>query len=152
MRPVAAARPEGGAVPLFGVDTMLFVYHFEGNDRFGEAAGTLLAAAEAGRCRLVSSVLTRMEVLVVPKRHGQEALCRRYRDFFDSFPNLAVLPVDDGVAEVAADLRAAHGLRAPDALHLATAIRAGAGVFVSEDRRLRRVREISVLPLGEVPA
>jgi len=128
---------------------MLFVYHFEGHERFGPAAGRLLAAAEAGRCRLVASVLARLEVLVVPRRHGREDLCQRYRDLFDSFPNLTVLPIGPEIAEIAADLRAAHNLRTPDALHLATALQAGAKAFVSGDRRIRGVEEIEVVDLEE---
>lgn len=139
-------------VPAYGVDSMLFVYHFEGNEEFGPAAGRLLQAAEAGRCRLVSSVLARMEVMVVPKRHREEELCRLYRDFFESFPNLSVEPVGPEVAEIAADLRAVLQIRTPDALHLATAIHAGAEAFVSEDRRLRGIEGIRVVGLAEVAA
>ena len=135
--------------PLYAVDTMLFVYHFEGNERFGPAAGRLLAAAEGGRCRLVASVLARMEVLVVPKRHHREDLCQRYRDLFDAFPNLAVLPIGPEITEIAAGLRATHNLRTPDALHLATAIQAGAKAFVSEDRRIRVVVDMEVMALEQ---
>ncbi len=137
-------------LPLYGVDTMLFVYHFEGNERFGPAAGRLLQATEEGRCRLVSSVLALMEVLVVPKRHGKEDLCQRYRDLFESFPNLSLVPVEREVVEIASDLRARYDLRTPDALHLATAIHAGAESFVSEDRRLRGVQGVRVVGLEEV--
>jgi len=135
--------------PLYGVDTMLFVYHFEANERFGEAAGALLAAAEEGRCRLVTSVLALLEVLVIPKRRGLTELCRRYREMFSSFPNLSVLPIDSAVAEVAAELRAAHAIRTPDALHLATALQARVDGFVSEDRRLGRIREPRILTLRQ---
>jgi predicted nucleic acid-binding protein len=138
--------------PLYGVDSMLFVYHFEGNEEFGPAAGRLLEAAEQGRCRLVASVLARMEVMVVPKRHGREDLCRLYRDFFESFPNLSVEPIGQKVAEIAADLRAVLQIRTPDALHLATAIHAGAEAFVSGDRRLRGIEGIRVVGLEEVAA
>jgi predicted nucleic acid-binding protein len=133
--------------PLYAVDTMLFVYHFEGNERFGPAAGRLLAAAESGQCRLVASVLARMEVLVVPKRHGREDLCQRYRDLFEAFPNLTVLPIGPEITEIAAGLRANHNLRTPDALHLATAIQAGAKAFVSEDRRIGGVEGMEVVRL-----
>jgi predicted nucleic acid-binding protein len=91
-----------------------------------------------------------MEVLVVPKRHGREDLCQRYRDLFDSFPNLAVLPIGPEITEIAADLRATHNLRTPDALHLATAILAGARAFVSEDRRIRGVEGMAVVELAAV--
>jgi hypothetical protein len=66
--------------PLYGVDTMLFVYHFEANERFGEHAGALLAAAEQGRCSLVTSVLSLLETLVIPKRHSMTELCQCYRE------------------------------------------------------------------------
>jgi len=133
--------------PLYGVDSMLFVYHFEGNDRFGPAAGRLLTAAEEGRCRLVASILAQMEVLVVPKRHSRADLCQRYRDFFASFPNLTVVPVGAEVVEIASDLRATHNLRTPDALHVATAIHAGATAFFSGDREVKQVEGIEVRSL-----
>lgn len=139
------------AVPvLYGIDSMVFVYHFEGNKEFGQAAGRLLRAAEEGRCRLVCSVLALLEVLVAPKRRGQEDLCRIYREMFEAFPHLSMLPVDTGIAETASDLRAAHTLRTPDAIHLATALQAGAAAFVSQDGRLKGIQPqgLKVLPLS----
>lgn len=133
-------------LPLYGVDSMLFVYHFEANPEFGPAAGRILNAAEAGRCRLVASVLSLMETLVVPKRHGAEELCRKYRDFFQSFPNLEIFPINTAIAETASDLRATHNkIRTPDALHMATAIAAHAEGFLTEDRRLRDLPGLPVL-------
>lgn len=137
------------SAPLFAADTMLFIYHFENHPKFGAVAGRILEAAEHGRCRLVVSTLALMEVLVVPKRHGEDELCQRYRDFFQSFPNLEVLPVDLQVAEIASDLRAVYQIRTPDALHLATGRRAGARIFLSEDRRLKSMPEIVVQRLAE---
>lgn len=136
--------------PLFGVDSMLFVYHFEEHPEFGPAAGRLLQDAEAGRCRLVSSVLARMEVMVVPKRRGHDELCRLYSDFFESFPNLSVRPMDSQVADIAAQLRAEFQIRTPDAFHVATAIHAGAEAFVTADRRLRGLQGIRIMGLDEV--
>jgi predicted nucleic acid-binding protein len=136
--------------PLYGVDTMVFVYHFEAQEEFGPAAGRLLQAAEEGKYRLVCSILTLLEILVVPKRNGQEDLCRRYREIFQSFPNLAVLGLDTEIAEIASDLRARYSVRTPDAIHIATAIRAGAAAFISGDGRLNRVKELPILRLDEV--
>ncbi|MGD2114640.1 MAG: PIN domain-containing protein [Acidobacteriota bacterium] len=114
---------------------MVLIYHFEENQAFGPAAAELLQAAEDSHCRLVVSIIGRLEVLVLPKREGRHDLCRRYREVFESFPNLAVHPVDVPVAERASDLRAAHTLRTPDAIHLATALHHGADAFVTEDVR-----------------
>ena len=114
---------------------MVLIYHFEDDATFGPAAAALLRAAEEGRCRLLISVLGRLEVLVVPKRRGQDDLCRRYRDVFESFPNLEIASIDVAVADTASDLRATHTLRTPDALHLACAIECRADAFVTEDSR-----------------
>lgn len=124
-----------GSIPVFGIDSMVLIYHFEENEAFGPAATALLRAAEDGDCRLVASILARLEVLVAPKRRERDDLCRRYRELFDSFPNLDVLPIDTAAAEIASAVRAAHDLRTPDALHLAAALHAGADAFVTEDRR-----------------
>ena len=94
-------------------------------------------------------MLTVMEVLVVPRREGQTELCRRYRELFASFPQLTVVPIDQPIAEVASDLRATYPLRTPDALHLATAIVAGAEAFVSEDRRLSQIAAMPVIGIGQ---
>ncbi len=127
---------------------MAFIYHFEANAEFGPAAGRLLRAAEEGRCRLVCSVVAMLEVLVVPKRKGETALCQRYREVFESFPNLSVLTLDTRIAEIASDLRASHTVRTPDAIHLATALHAGANAFISEDDRLKG-KGIEVLTLAQ---
>jgi predicted nucleic acid-binding protein len=129
---------------------MLFVYHFERNRKYGRRAAALFDAAEHGRVRLITSVLSLMEVLVVPRRSGDERLCAQYRDIFRLFPNLTVQAVDEEIADVAATLRATTAIRPPDAIHLATAIVSGADAFISQDRRLARVADIPVLPLGRI--
>ena len=136
------------ALPLLGVDSMVFVYHLEGNRDFGPAAGALLEAAELGRCRLAASALALLEILVVPQRMGRTDLCRRYRDLLESFPNLDFHELDLDIAEKAAELRARYDPRMPDAIHLATALAAAAESFASEDRRLRKVKELKVIPLA----
>ena len=129
------SAPARATPPTFGLDTMVLIYHFESHEELGPAATELLRAAEDGRCRLVVSILALLEVLVAPKRHRREDLCRRYREFFESFPNLEVVPIGTSVVEVASDLRAVHNLRTPDALHLGTAVHRGVDAFVTEDDR-----------------
>jgi len=136
--------------PLYGVDTHIFAAHFSADPRLGPAAARLLAATEQGSCRLVTSILTLLEVLLVSERHGDEALSRRYRALLHSLPNLTLSPIDEEVADLAAGLCAANGLRIPEAIQLATAVRAGATAFVTEDPRLRETSAIRVLSLDEV--
>lgn len=131
---------------------MLFVYHFEENPQFGAAASQVLETAESGRCRLVTSVLSLLEVLVVPKRRGLQELVQRYKDFFHAFPHLDVVDIGPEIAEIASELRASTSLRTPDALHLATALHYRVQAFLSEDTRLRAVPGLRILPLAQVHA
>jgi predicted nucleic acid-binding protein len=46
--------------------------------------------------------------------------------------------------DLAAGLRARHGLRTPDAIQIATALRHKAETFITNDERLASVKEIKV--------
>jgi len=59
--------------------------------------------------------------------------------------------LDEGIAEVAAALRARHNIRTPDAIQLATAIRAGASWFLTNDAELANLPEIYVVVLKQLP-
>lgn len=48
-------------------------------------------------------------------------------------PAVSIAPVSKAVAEYAGNLKIEYGLKAPDAIHLATAILAGADEFVTND-------------------
>lgn len=143
-------RPPRPVRPIYGADTMLFIYHFEDSELFGKAAQDLLRRTEEGKCHLVCSVLSLLEVLVVPKRLGRLDLCQRYRELFASFPHLSLLGADAEIAEIASDLRARYQIRTPDSIHVASAIAARADAFISEDARLKKIQEIPVLSLAEI--
>jgi predicted nucleic acid-binding protein len=110
----------------------------------------MLSLAEEGHCHLLASVLTLMEVLVVPQRRQLDALTAFYREFFLTFPNLTLVPMGTEIVEIASGLRARHRLRTPDALHLATALQQRVDGFVTEDARLPLLEGLPLLPLAEV--
>ncbi len=66
---------------------------------------------------------------------------------------LDLRPVDLTTAEMATELGAAYRLRAADAIHLATAVLAGADRFITNNRRdfPRSIEEISVVHPDELP-
>jgi predicted nucleic acid-binding protein len=54
------------------------------------------------------------------------------------------MPFDADVAEISSDLRARYGIRTPDAIQVATAIRHKAEKFITNDERLAFVKDIRV--------
>ena len=101
------------------------------------------AFLERAEVRPRMSVLTRMECRVQPLREANTALLEDYEEFFASLPG-GLLSLDARVFEKAADLRARHNFRTPDALHLAAAIIGECHVFLTNDAHLSRCTEIRV--------
>ena len=92
---------------------------------------------------MLTSRLTRMECRIKPLRLGNVGLLAIYDAFFTS-PEVEVLELSPAVIEKATDVRAALNVKTPDALHLASAIVAGATAFLTGDRNLARCTEIPV--------
>jgi predicted nucleic acid-binding protein len=133
-----------------GADTAVFIYHLEDHPRYARLTQRVFEAWEEGRNSGVTSVITLLELLVKPKREGKREVARDYLELLSTYPNLTIVEVDIGLADLAADLRAKYGLRTPDALQLAAALQAGAGGFITNDGRLKGVAELEVVLLDEL--
>jgi predicted nucleic acid-binding protein len=92
---------------------------------------------------LLTSRLSRLECRVKPLRSGDSALLALFDAFFAG-AEVALLDVTEPVLEKATEIRAALNLKTPDAIHLASAILAGATAFLTGDRNLARCTEVSV--------
>ncbi len=114
------------------VDTCLLIYWVEGASPLAQAATKWVALQRDAK--LCVSALVRLEVMVKPTRSGNGALVQVY----DSLLNdQEWLPMGDEIFARALDLRALHGLKTADALHLACAIHHGCTEFWTNDGRLK---------------
>ena len=130
------AIPDGQAILL---DTMALIYFLEGHERYGPVAEDILKRIERGQLKGVISSLVFAELLVPLYREEKDKTATGLVSRLSSFTNLAVHELDAETAAMAARLRAKHGLRTPDAIHAATALRAGADGILTNDRQLRRL-------------
>lgn len=98
----------------------------------------------------VFSDLTRMECRVLPLRQQDHQLLGRYDSFF-GLPDSGHVAMDTTVFDFATELRARHGLKTPDALHLAAAILSGCDEFWTRDARLAQAAagRIALVPFDE---
>ena len=129
------------------LDTSIFIYYLEANPTYEEMASEVFTWLERSTHTAVTSTITMTELLVHPYRAANEELVNRYYSLLSSFPNLDWVAPDLAIADTAARLRAEHGLRTPDALQAATAIRRGATAFLTNDAGLVRVSEVEVAVL-----
>ena len=132
------------------IDTSVWIYCLEQHERFGPAAMTVIDALEAGRFDGVSSELTLLELLVRPLQLDRQDIADEYELLLTHFPNLALEQVTRRILLDAASMRARHRLRVPDAIHLATALRSGATLAVTNDANWRRVSDIEIALLDEL--
>jgi predicted nucleic acid-binding protein len=114
------------------VDACLLIYWVEDSSPLAQAAKAWVARQHDAR--LCVSALVRLEVLVKPTRAGDAALVQVYEKVLIDQEWLAM---GDEVFAHALALRAHHGLKTPDALHLATALHHGCTEFWTNDDRLK---------------
>jgi predicted nucleic acid-binding protein len=97
----------------------------------------------------MTSVLTLLEIAIKPLRLGRPEIADAYEALIGDITNLAIKNVDVRSARIGAELRATYGLRTPDSLQIAACVANGAEAFVTNDRRLRRVKEIDIVVLDD---
>lgn len=132
-------------------DTNVFVYVLNGTPGLGEACVAWLDACLRGDVMGVTGDLTLAELLVQPLRANDAAAVAAVREMVVASGAVSVLQHDRACFEQAALLRARHGLKMPDALHLATAQAAGAACLVTNDRRLPALDGLDIVSLRDNP-
>ena len=141
-------------LPLHGsiyLDTSAIIYSVERNKPYLTLLAPVWQQAEAGQFVVICSELAVAETLVRPIREGNEDLEAAFRAVFAA-PEVQLVPVTRDLWEDAARLRAESGLKLPDALHAATALRAGCALFITNDTDFRRIERLPTVVLDDVLA
>jgi predicted nucleic acid-binding protein len=112
-------------------DADVLIYAAVADHPLGRRARTLFNT-EPGSKAGVGSVLLLPEILAKPMRDGRAAELTALTSLLS---RLELRVFDAVTAEVATSLAATHRLRAADAVHLATAVLAGADRFITNNRR-----------------
>ncbi len=114
------------------LDTNALIYMTEGSAAFKRHLEKFFEQIVDATARLVTSELALTEVLVHPIRDNNRKLLEAYNDLFEHFVNAR--PITRRMLIRAAELRAGpRKYRTPDAIHIATAVDAGAQLFVTGD-------------------
>lgn len=132
------------------IDTSVWIYHFEQHPQFGPPAGKVIESLEAGKFRGVASELTLLELTVRPLQLGRQDVADDYEVLLDYFPNLELEPISREILVEAAGLRARHRLRTPDAIQIATGLRTGATLAVTNDEAWRSLVFIDTVILSDL--
>ena len=135
---------------IIGLDTMVFIYHFEENRIYSPLTFSIFDNLEKGNFKGITSILTLLEILVKPKKENNSLLIERYKLLFETFPNLQVKTLNENIADIASTLRASYNINTPDAIQIAVSLEAKADIFITNEATLKKISETKVLLLSEM--
>ena len=128
---------------LVSVDAAPIIYYLENHPKFAAHFAPWFEAAVEGEIHLAISTITLAEVTTGPLQLGNELLAAQYQQVLGTL--CTVLPVTQQVGMQAARIRAAYGLRLPDAIVVASAITCGAQALLTHDKSFAKIKEIQVV-------
>jgi predicted nucleic acid-binding protein len=132
------------------LDTSVFIYQLENHPRYVVLTDRVFFWLEQPKGRAVTSTITMTELLVQPYRDGDQRRADEFYGLLSTYPNLNWIAPTLDIADSAARIRAAHGLRTPDALQAATAVQAAASGLITNDSVFKRVTGFETLVLDQV--
>jgi predicted nucleic acid-binding protein len=131
------------------LDTSIFIYYLEDFPRYLNLAKEVFDWIGGPGHSTITSTVTMAELLVKPYRDEPVHADAIYGTFA-SHPRIEWIAPDLLIAQTAAEIRAAHRLKIPDALQAATAVHAGASGLIANDAVFRRVPAFETLPFEEL--
>lgn len=132
------------------LDTAPLIYYIEENPKYSPILNKLFSENSKGIFLFQTSVITLLEVLVLPMRQDENQLVEQYQNILCNSPSINILDLNIEIAQKAALFRAKFGLKTPDSIQLATAVYSSADYFLTNDIRLKAVKEIEILILDEI--
>ena len=132
------------------IDTAPIIYYIEAHSIYGPITKEIVISFQSEQREAFSTVLTLTEVLPKPMKIGDEKLAGKFADFLKYGRNFSLIEISEKIAERAGRLRSRYTeLRTVDAVQLAAAIENGIEIFITNDKKLKKVNEIKVVVLDD---
>jgi predicted nucleic acid-binding protein len=132
---------------LVYLDSVICIYAVEGSPSFQARARARLLALRTAKDQPAISDLTWLECRVKPMRLGDTTGLTDMESFLTA-SDVARVSLPTAVYERACRIRAVLNYKLADAIHLASAVESGCGLFLTNDHRLSSFPDITVEVLG----
>jgi len=132
------------------LDTSIFIYQLEPNPKYLAHTDAIFSWLERPGSTAITSTTTMTELLVLPYREGDEQRANDFYGLLSTYPNLDWIAPNLAIADLAAQIRALHRLRTPDALQAATAVHSLATGLITNDPLFERVERFETLVLDQL--
>ena len=135
------------------IDTAPFIYFIEkdsNNPQYYETVKGFFKDGYDNDKIFVSSVITMEEYFVFPYRNKEYAFIDMFNRLVET-TDMEIVEINQGIAKKAAQIRAEYkGFKAMDALQLAVACLSGCDLFLTNDKQLKRFKEMKCITVEEL--
>ena len=134
------------------VDTNIFIYFLERNDRYFESVVPFFQLFNDGLSLAYTGDAVVAETLYKPYQVNDTLRVSEFKEFFSNDEFITVLPHTKKVFELAAELSPKRGMKLIDALHYATAALAGCKFILTNDQGFTSSESMEVILLDDLLA
>jgi predicted nucleic acid-binding protein len=131
------------------IDTAPLIYYIEEHKDYLSYLNLLFENLTKNNNTIFTSVITLLEVLVLPYKNNNPELANKYKEILENSNDIHLYSVTAEISKNAASLRAKYNIRTPDSIQFATAIMTQADTFLTNDISLKKISEIETIILNE---
>ena len=125
------------------------IYFLTGRDPYMAHLVPIFRQVQSRQIQMIVSAVTEAELMVRPYREDDLEALERISGLLET-EGIVVVDVDRRIARRSAVIRARYGLQTADAIIVATAIETSCDVIVGNDKKWRRLEEITYVHLDEI--
>jgi predicted nucleic acid-binding protein len=130
-------------------DTAPLIYLVEFNTTFYQQVSIFIAGAVEREKELVTSVISFVEFSIKPKKLGKKDIILKFEQTISRI--IDTVEIDLEIADIASTLRAKYpSLRGMDSLQVASALKVKADLFITNDKRLKMIRELKIVLVNDL--
>lgn len=131
------------------LDTNIFICALNQEDSRHKVCLKILEQVDQKGINAFVSAIVLEEFFVKIYKLNKQKEINYFLDFITMGGSVVVIDVNRDIALTAAKIRANYYIKVPDAIHLASAIEAGAKIFVTTDKKLpRKIGKLTIKVLG----
>ena len=133
-----------------GLDSMVFIYQFSNHPQYSNLTNIVMGLLGQRKIGAVTSTISIIETFVKPEKESNAAILNEYENVFQHLPNLEIIPVDWPLSRLTAKLRSRYlNIRTPDAIQVAAALLEDCPTFLTNDSKLKKIKELKVITLKD---